>query len=79
VEIRELEKQYLLDKKSAIDVINQINSNGGESIEIQADISIEKDIIKLFKKIDTINGTLVGLVNNAGVLKEQSSLAEMST
>ncbi len=69
---------YNSDKNSASEVINEINANGGESIEIQADISNEKDIIKLFKKIDTIDGNLIGLINNAGILGEQSSLTEMS-
>ena len=69
---------YNSDKESASTLSNQINLNGGSAIEIQANISIEKDIIELFQKIDSINGTLIGLINNAGILEEQSSLAEMS-
>ena len=70
---------YKTDKKSAIRVINSINKNGGNAIEIQADISIEKEVTKLFDTIDKIDGTLVGLINNAAILGEQSCLAEMST
>lgn len=69
---------YKSDEKSAAETVAQIN-NGGNAIAIQADISIEKSVENLFEKIDELKGTLVGLVNNAGVLGEQSTFAEMSS
>jgi NAD(P)-dependent dehydrogenase (short-subunit alcohol dehydrogenase family) len=67
---------YKSDEKSATQVVKQIN-NGGKAIAIQADISIEKNVIDLFEKIDSLDGNLVGLVNNAGILGVQSRLTEM--
>lgn len=69
---------YKSDEKSATEVVKQID-NGGKAIAIQADISIEKNIIDLFEKIDSLDGNLVGLVNNAGILGVQSRLTEMSS
>ncbi|MGY5351116.1 SDR family oxidoreductase [Wenyingzhuangia sp. IMCC45533] len=68
---------YRNDENSAIEVINEIHLNGGTGSLIKADISKEEDIIKLFKEIDKIDGKLVGLINNAGVLEAQSDLANM--
>ena len=69
---------YKSDKKSANKIVEQINSEDGNALAIQADISTENSVINLFKEIDTIDGILVGLINNAGILGEQSTLVEMS-
>lgn len=70
---------YNTDKISANRTLDEIINNNGKATAIQADISIEKSVIKLFNEIDKLDGTLVGLVNNAGVLGKQSRLAEMSS
>ncbi|KXX69326.1 SDR family oxidoreductase [Flammeovirga sp. SJP92] len=70
---------YNTDKESADSIIDEIILKKGKATAIQADISIEKSVVKLFDEIDKINGTLVGLINNAGILGEQSTLAEMSS
>lgn len=68
---------YKSNHKSATSVVNQIIENEGKAISIQADISKEKDVKSLFKQIDKIDGKLVGLINNAGVLGDKSALSEM--
>lgn len=70
---------YNTDEESAKKLIDKINRKNGQAIAIQSDISIEENVVKLFDEIDKINGTLVGLINNAGILGEQSPLAEMSS
>jgi len=47
-------------------------------MSIQADISIEEEVIKMFSKIDNEFGRITGLVNNAGIIGKASNLAEMS-
>ena len=66
---------YKSDKNSANTIVKQINNVNGNAIAIQADISIESSVINLFTKIDKIDGILVGLINNAGILGKQSTLA----
>lgn len=69
---------YKANQNSANKIVEQINNEGGKAVAIQANISIEKSIVNLFKEIDKIDGILVGLINNAGILGKQSTLAEMA-
>lgn len=69
---------YKSDKKSADEVANIIVANGGTCITVQADVSNEKDVLRLFNTMDTSLGCLSILVNNAGILKKQSRLEAMS-
>jgi len=69
---------YKENKNATEILVNKISQKGGIAISIQADISIETDIIRMFKKIDKEFGSLIGLVNNAGIIGKASNLAEMS-
>lgn len=69
---------YKDNVKAAESLEEKIKVEGGQAIAIQADISIQEEIIQLFNQIDKIDGTLVGLVNNAGILPSQSSLVNMT-
>ena len=69
---------YHKNNKAAQSVVQHIIKHGGSAQTIQADISQEADIIKLFKEIDNINGNLTMLVNNAGILFQQSSIENLS-
>ncbi|QXP55188.1 SDR family oxidoreductase [Cellulophaga sp. HaHa_2_95] len=59
---------YTTNKDSAERVVNEIIQNGSEAISIQADVSLQKDVSRLFD--ETINhfGKIDILVNNAGVM-----------
>lgn len=59
---------YTVNKDSAERVVNEIIQNGSEAISIQADVSLQKDVSRLFD--ETINhfGKIDILVNNAGVM-----------
>lgn len=63
---------YLKNKESAMKVVEEITSKGGRAISYQADVSLEKDVLGLFQKIDKDFGSLNALVNNAGILEDQS-------
>ena len=52
-------------------------NTGGRAVAIQADISKEEDILRLFDEADKQLGNLYGLVNNAGILEKQMRLEDM--
>jgi NAD(P)-dependent dehydrogenase (short-subunit alcohol dehydrogenase family) len=58
---------YAQDAHSATDVVRQIASSGGRAIAIQADISREDEILRLFEAAERELGPLAGLVNNAAI------------
>ena len=68
---------YSGNEQSANKVVDQIKSNGGNAIAIQADISKEDDVDRMFAKTIETFGTVDILVNNAGVQKD-ASIDEMT-
>lgn len=69
---------YISNETEANNVVADIVNNGGKAIAVQADVSIENDVINLFNIIDTTLGRITHLVNNAGILLPQMRLSEMS-
>ena len=68
---------YAGNEQSANKVVDQIKANGGSAIAIQADISKEDDVERMFAKTIETFGTVDILVNNAGVQKD-ASIEEMT-
>ena len=68
---------YAGNEKSANEVVDQIKANGGNAIAIQADVSKEDDVERMFAKTIETFGTVDILVNNAGVQKD-ASIEEMT-
>ncbi len=56
---------YASSKEGADSVVKEITNNGGIAISLQADVSKEADVIRLFEETKTAFGTLDILVNNA--------------
>ena len=56
---------YASSKEAADKVVKDIIDNGGRSIAVQADVSKESDVIRLFNETEKEFGTLDILVNNA--------------
>jgi len=69
---------YLKSDKAAEQLIAKIEQDGGHAIALQADVSIEEDVVMLFNAIDEIDGTLTALVNNAGILLPQSTIENIN-
>src|SRR6195952_23563 len=69
---------YLSDHGAAERVCGQIREAGGHAIAIQADVSNEDEIIRLFSRVDSELGRLSALVNNAGTVGEASRVETMS-
>ena len=58
---------YASSKEDADRVVKEITDNGGTAISVQADVSKEADVIRLFEETKNAFGTLDILVNNAGI------------
>lgn len=69
---------YHRSEKAAREVVSKIQAEGGEAFAVQADVSDESDVLKLFQHIDKQDGTLIALVNNAGIIEPQQQVVKMS-
>lgn len=58
-------------------VVASIEHAGGRAIAVQADVSIESDVVGLFKTCDRSLGRVTALVNNTGVLERQMRVEAM--
>lgn len=61
----------------AFNVVEKIRREGGKGLALQADVSVEEDVIRLFQGVDEAFGQLDALVNNAGIITKQSKLVDM--
>lgn len=68
---------YLKNAEAAREVVGHIVSKGGKAVAVQADVSDEGEILRMFGEVDKAFGTLHCLVNNAGVLGRQMKLMDM--
>ena len=66
---------YLEDKKSADKITREIKT---KAVAVQADTSVEADVVRLFETVDRELGPLTALVNNAGIVLRQSRVENMS-
>jgi NAD(P)-dependent dehydrogenase (short-subunit alcohol dehydrogenase family) len=67
---------YRHNRKAAEDVVCAIEATGAHAIAVEADVSDEAAVVRLFRAADEL-GTLVGLVNNAGILETQMRVDSM--
>ena len=58
---------YVRDEAAAATVVADIENAGGRAVAIQADVSQEEDVERLFASIDRTLGRLTHLVFNSGV------------
>ena len=68
---------YRENHDAARRVVDEIEARGGRAIAVQADVSIEADVTRLFETSDRTLGPLGALVNNAGVLETQMRVDAM--
>jgi NAD(P)-dependent dehydrogenase (short-subunit alcohol dehydrogenase family) len=69
---------YLRDEESAQKTAASIVAGGGRAVVIQADVTREADVERLFARVDVALGRVDVLVNNAGVVDVQSRVDAMS-
>lgn len=68
---------FAQNKKAAEETLAQIRAIGGKAIAIQADISKEDEVMRMFEQIDEQFGPLNALVNNAGIVGTQTKVVDM--
>jgi NAD(P)-dependent dehydrogenase (short-subunit alcohol dehydrogenase family) len=68
---------YLRNRTAADEIVSEIVSAGGPAIAVQADVSIEGDVVRLFETIDRELGPVRALVNNAGILEHQARVEQI--
>ena len=68
---------YRQDARAAEGVVRQIEQGGGRAMALQADVSREQEVLDMFEACTHRLGAISGLVNNAGILERQSTLAAM--
>jgi NAD(P)-dependent dehydrogenase (short-subunit alcohol dehydrogenase family) len=69
---------YLRNKQAADEVVNTIIANGGEALALRADIADELQVMAMFAEIDNAFGPVTALVNNAGILFQQSTIENLT-
>jgi len=68
---------YVNDAKAADALAKEIRKAGGTAVPIQADVSREDEIIRLFETLDRELGQLTHLVNNAGITGRAGRIADV--
>lgn len=64
---------YRSQQQAAAQVVDDIERAGGQARALQADLSHQAEITRFFQEVDRL-GPLQGLVNNAGILEQQTTL-----
>ena len=68
---------FVTNGTAADAVVRDITRAGGTAVAAQADVSIEADVVRLFRQIDDQFGRLDALVNNAGIVDRRARVEEM--
>lgn len=58
-------------------VVSEIERAGGRAIAVQADVSDEEAVERMFQTVDKEYGQVTGLVNNAGIMGSQGHVEEI--
>lgn len=69
---------YHRQRDAADEVVAKIMARGGKAFVVQADISDESQVEAMFARIDEEGLPLTALVNNAGILFQQSRVEALS-
>jgi NAD(P)-dependent dehydrogenase (short-subunit alcohol dehydrogenase family) len=69
---------YLQNSEAAHSVVGNITQGGGTAIAVRADVSSESDVVRLFNTVDEALGPVTALVNNAGVVEQQTRVENMA-
>ena len=69
---------YASSAAVADDLVAVVKALGRRACAIKADVGNEVEVVELFRQIDQQMPPLVGLVNNAGILFQKSTVSEMN-
>lgn len=68
---------YVRQREKAEALVSAMQSHGCRALAVQADVSSETDVIRLFESTDRELGRVTALVNNAATLESQMRLESM--
>ncbi len=68
---------YRRNQPAAEALVAEIAAQGGRAMAFAADVSDEREVVRLFGQVDAQAGSLAALVNNAGVLEQQMRVDQM--
>jgi NAD(P)-dependent dehydrogenase (short-subunit alcohol dehydrogenase family) len=68
---------YKRNAVAAQTVVDAIQRDGGRAVAVQADVAIERDVVRLFETCDGELGRVTAMVNNAGILETQMRVESM--
>ncbi len=68
---------YNHSRADAEKIVSEINNNGGKAYALQADVSKEADVARIYQQINDQAGTIDILINNAGI-NPFKSLSELT-
>ena len=70
---------FLNHQAAADALVASITDKGGTAIAVRADVAVDADVVRMFKQVDASLGPITALVNNAGILEQQSRVDDMTT
>lgn len=68
---------YRANARAADGVVDELRRAGAAALAVQADVSIEADVMRLFATADEALGRVTALVNDTGILERQMRVDEM--
>ena len=68
---------YLRQREAAEKIVAAIRQDGGAAIAVQADVSKESDVVRLFDETTRQLGPITALVNNVGIVEHQTRLDQI--
>ncbi|MFT5705057.1 MAG: NAD(P)-dependent dehydrogenase (short-subunit alcohol dehydrogenase family), partial [Shewanella sp.] len=69
---------YKQNSATAETLVTRLQAQGCRALSIQADVSIESEVVAMFNYLDEHLGKITALVNNAGILQPQMKVIDMS-
>ena len=69
---------YINDQQAAESIADFIREKGQRAVIVKADVASEQDVERMFSTMDEKLGGIDVLVNNAGIVKPQTSVVDMT-
>ena len=69
---------YAGNTAAATAVCREVEACGRRSLAVQADVAVEAEVLSLFARVESAFGRLDALINNAGILDQQTRLENMT-
>jgi NAD(P)-dependent dehydrogenase (short-subunit alcohol dehydrogenase family) len=68
---------YRANRDAAESIAAEIEDRGGRALALQADVSVEAEVVAMFETIDARLGRVTALVNNAGIIDRQARVEQL--